>query len=335
LPTGHTSAEVAKFQEENMKIGLYASMFGKDDPPALESVESYIDCAYELRLDLIDFRRDRGFSSKEPAYLFDIKLKCLRRGLSIGYLASRGHFRGTDEELRHKVEQAREDVDVALFLGAPMIRLFTGPPLESREEQRREIDCFQQVAQYAATRGLAVGLQNHPSTGDDVLRILAETDRPNFTFILDTGQWVGSPARNKGIADPHIDIYRFMEQTAPYAAHVRAKFYKIDSGREEWLDYERIVGILAQAGYNGSLSIVFEGQDLNACGDKEVVHLAAAHLRDVVGRAGCFHLRAGLPATAGGGKPGRSIRVVEGQGAVQEGAGRLCPHLAKSQNRSL
>ena len=55
-------------------------MFGKEKPPALESIESYIDCAYELRLDLIDFRRDRGFDSKDPSYLFETKMNCLQKG---------------------------------------------------------------------------------------------------------------------------------------------------------------------------------------------------------------------------------------------------------------
>ena len=105
-----------------------------------------------------------------------------------------------------------------------------------------------------------MGLQNHPSTGDDVIRIIEETDRPNFSFLLDTGQWCGSPARNRGIPDPDHDIYAYMQQTAHLATHVRAKFYKIDSGKEEWIDYERIVPILAEAGYNGPLSVVFEGQ---------------------------------------------------------------------------
>ena len=51
-----------------------------------------------------------------------------------------------------------------------------------------------------------------------------------------------------------------MEQAAPLTSHVRAKFYKIDSGREEWLDYRRIAGILKGAGYNGTVGVVFEGQ---------------------------------------------------------------------------
>jgi sugar phosphate isomerase/epimerase len=259
-------------------------MFGKDNPPTLESVESYIEWAYALKVEVIDFLGGRGFASRTPEYLLDVKMQCLRYGLSIGYVASGGHFVGSDEELERKVAQTRADADMAAFLGAPMIRVFCGQPLTDPGEQQREIRCFQQACDYAAGKGIAVGLQNHPSTGDDVLRILAQTDRPNFTLIMDTGQWVGSPARNQGVPDPGYDIYQFMEQTAPHASHVRAKFYKIDSGREEWLDYERIIPILREVGFNGAVSVVFEGQGINRCDDKEVIRLSVAHLRDLLAR---------------------------------------------------
>ena len=266
----------------SMKVGVYASMFGKDDPPRLESVESYIQLAYQLKLDVIDFHSGRGFRSKQPAYLLEVKMRCLQYGLSIGYLASGGHFVGSDADLAEKLAQARADVDTAAFMGAPMIRLFCGQPLKDAEAQRREIRCFQEAADYAAEKGIVVGLQNHPSTGEDVLRILEQTDRDNFTLIMDTGQWVGSPARNQGVPDPEVDIYAFMEQTAPYTAHVRAKFYKIDTGAEAWLDYPRIIQILKGVDFNGTVSVVFEGKDLNACNDTEVIRLAVAHLREMI-----------------------------------------------------
>ena len=265
-----------------MKIGIYASMFGKDDPPTLESIESYIELAYALKVDLIDFRGNRGFESTDRSYLTDVKMQCLRYGLSIGYVASGGHFVGTDTELEEKLAQVRADVDVAEILGAPMIRVFCGMPLEDPKEQAREIRSFQQACDIAAEKSIAVGLQNHPSTGDDVLRILEQTERDNFTHILDTGQWVGSPARNQGIPDPEIDTYGFMEQTASHASHVRAKFYKIDSGKEEWLDYVRIVDILKAADFNGPVSVVFEGKDVNDCDDAQVMTRAVAHLRELI-----------------------------------------------------
>ena len=51
-----------------------------------------------------------------------------------------------------------------------------------------------------------------------------------------------------------------MEQTVGHAVYVRTKFYRIDSGVEEWLDYPRIIKMLNDAGYNGCLSIVYEGK---------------------------------------------------------------------------
>lgn len=265
-----------------MKVGIYASMFGKDDPPTLESVESYIELAYALKVDIIDFRGNRGFTLIDPSYLFDLKMQCLRYGLSIGYVASGGHFTRGDANLDEKMDQIRKDVDIAVQLGAPLIRVFIGPPIEDPEEQKTEIQAIQQACDIAAEKSISVGLQNHPSTGDDVLRIIEQSERENLSHLFDTGSWVGSPAQNKGVPDPNYDIYRFMEQTAQLATHVRAKFYKLDTGKEEWIDYARIIGILKNANYNGAVSVVFEGKDMNACDDKEVMRLAVEHLRDLI-----------------------------------------------------
>ena len=135
-------------------------------------------------------------------------------------------------------------------------------------------------------KGVVVALQNHDgdnlaATADDVLRILRETGHPNLSLIMDTGQWKGSVgAHPVGESDPDVDIYDYMERTIGHAAYVRTKFYRVGSGREEWLDYRRIVGILEGAGYNGSLSIVYEGEEEDRVG---AVRKAAAHLRELLG----------------------------------------------------
>ncbi len=74
------------------------------------------------------------------------------------------------------------------------------------------------------------------------------------------------------------------KQTAPIASYVRAKVFKIDSGREEWFDYERIVRILRSVDYNGTVSIYYLGKDFSDCDDFEGIRLAVEHLRDVLGR---------------------------------------------------
>ena len=73
-----------------IKVGIYTSYFGKEKPKVFPDVESFIDLAYDLRLDAIDFRANVGFASRHPDYLMGIKIKCLKAGLPIGYLASGG-----------------------------------------------------------------------------------------------------------------------------------------------------------------------------------------------------------------------------------------------------
>jgi len=51
-----------------------------------------------------------------------------------------------------------------------------------------------------------------------------------------------------------------MEQTVEHAYYIRTKFYEIETGTEQWLDYERIARIIKGANYNGCISVVYEGK---------------------------------------------------------------------------
>ena len=83
--------------------------------------------------------------------------------------------------------------------------------------------------------------------------------------------------------DPSLDFYGSIAETAPLAVHARCKIYRIRSGREEWLDYPRILAILRSVGYNGWLSIVYEGQDIEA--EAAAVPKAVAYLRGLLTEA--------------------------------------------------
>ena len=165
----------------------------------LYSVESFIELGAELKLDVLDIRTDKGWGSAPGEisggksaevttdFLTGVKLLALQRGLSIGYLASIGHFTGTPEENAALVAAAKADVDTAVLMGAPLLRCFTSCQGEyDLDVQAREIECFQEICDFAATRGIAIGCQNHPSTGAHMLRIHEKVNRSNFLFVLDT-----------------------------------------------------------------------------------------------------------------------------------------------------
>ena len=247
-----------------------------------------------MKLDAVELRTAVGFQSTEPDYLMHVKLMCLKFGLPIGYLGSVGGFVGPDESVRERISRAKKDADIAAFMGIPMIRVFGGTEPEGTTDREplfhQLVSSLQEVSDYAMEKGICVGLQNHnnknlAATGDDVLRILKDTDRDNFSLIMDTGQWRGSKAADPvGTPEPSESSYAYIAQTAPYAACVRAKIYKIDSGIEEWIDYKRVINILRAINYNGTMSIVFEGLDYNRCDDKESLHLAVRHIRELLRR---------------------------------------------------
>ena len=250
--------------------------------------------AKTLQLDAVDLHLSgmkRGLD-----YLRHVRNECLRSGLMIGY-AGGGTFVGLPEDREKRQAQGRADVDATAFLGAQVLRLFARHKWpETLEEQEAlwgpMIEGFQEVADYAAARGVQVALQNHDNgsfamNSVQVLRILREVDRKNFTFVLDTGQWQGAIGSDpRGECDPAVDLYDdYIKPTAPYATYVRAKIYKIDSGREEWVDYGRIVRILRAVDFNGTIGLVFELGDRNPCDDVECRRLAARHLREVIAAA--------------------------------------------------
>jgi hypothetical protein len=274
------------------------------DEGQVMDAEDFVAFASELGVDGVDFQLDRGPRSRDRDYLLRLKQSCLRRGLPIGFLGIGSGFIGTAnapdvgqvgvplprEELRRRIDEVKAAVDDAAFMGAPLVRFFGGSIPEATEDREalwsEMIASYQEVADYAADRGIFIGLHNHPPvgspTGDDIVRILRDTNRDSFTFILDTGRWKGSSGTPPmGVSDPDVDIYEYMEQTAPYATYVRAKIYKIDSGSEEWIDYRRVMEILRGVDFNGTMSIVYEDQG-NACSPREAVALAVAHLREVI-----------------------------------------------------
>ena len=279
-----------------IKLGANAYIKEKDNPDKFLDALDFLEFARELDLDVIDFCLGRGLSSTDPDYLSEVKIKCLKYGLPIGYLLSVVGLAGPeDHQMAEKMAQAKRDVDLTSFLGAQICHVFARGgevPDDSPEYEplwAQMIRRFQEVSDYAADKGVIVGVQNHNNgswarRSDQVVRIMEETNRDNFTLILDTGQWQGSIGSDpRGvIKDPNPNVHEeHIEMTAPYAGYVRAKIYKVDSGIEEYLDYRRIIEILRAVNYNGNLSIVLEHQGTQF-DDYEAMRRAAVHLRELL-----------------------------------------------------
>jgi sugar phosphate isomerase/epimerase len=234
----------------------------------------FIDLCAMLELDGVDFNMS-SFASPEKDHLKKLKKACLERGLSVACVGVSNDFGRPADEQEAIEKKVREGIDTAQFLGAPVVRLFAGNAPGGKDRDavwKRVVEGLKKAAAYGEKAGVVVGLQNHnhnniAATGDDVLRLLKDVDHPWCLHILDTGQYLGSPGASGAKPDDAKthDVYKSIEKTAPRAVYVRAKLYRLRTGKEEWLDYERIFKILRGAKYNGFVSLVYEGwSDMDA-----------------------------------------------------------------------
>jgi gluconolactonase len=204
----------------------------------------------------------------EREYLKRVRRTLLDQGLSLSMLTVSTDF-GQPERQAAELERARRAIAVAEVLGAPVLRVFAGSPPDPAGRDaafERAAAALRRVAIEGAERGIPIGLQNHNHgalcrTGGEMLRMVRTVDHPNFTVVLDTGQFAGS----RGASGPvpadlaGTDFVESIRQTAPLARHVRTKFYAPrPDGSEPAIDYPKVLDILAGVHYNGFLDIVYE-----------------------------------------------------------------------------
>jgi sugar phosphate isomerase/epimerase len=253
-------------------------------------LRAFLSCASDMRLDGVDLHFSH-FATTDGDYLRGVRRECLRRGLSIRNIGASNNFGKRGDDLRNDIAHVKKWIDVAAQMGVPMVRIFAAwvPRDEGHEEAvwERMLAATREVAEHGEQRDVVVAVQNHDHGcitrhGQDVLRILNAVRSTHVGHVLDTGQYVGSPgASGARKGEPASDqLYDSIAATAPYALHVRAKFYRVSSGREEWLDYPRILDILNGVGYNGWVSVVYEGWDVEP--SLSAVPKAVTYLRSLL-----------------------------------------------------
>ena len=231
---------------------------------------SFMDTCRSLDLDGVDIHVGQLKSQTDRAYLKEVRRGCLNRGLPMASICVSTEYGRSAEAIPKELEKARVAMEAGMFLGAPLLRTFVGsPPSPDKQEEafRRGVDALRRTAEIGADLGMTVSLQNHSgltSTGADMLRFYREVNHPNFTLLLDTGHFAGRDGPNgpKIPGTTYEDYYRSIEQVAPLTQFVRTKIYDLDeNGREKWIDYNRVFGILGKVRFNGFISMIYEGKE--------------------------------------------------------------------------
>ena len=221
---------------------------------------SWVEEAARLDLDGVELLAFH-FPSTDRDYLIKLKKACADHYLTIAMVSAGGHLTTDDDAKRAaEVREIGHWVQVASFMGAPLVRFFCGSGKELAAGGAalfaKVKAAMRQVVELGAKEGIVMALENHGgTTAEQLLALLKEVDDPFLKFTLDTGNF--PPTSHVG-----PETYSSIGRCAPYAAIVHAKFFNVQpDGTDGEFDWGKIHGLLSGAGFRGFLSVEYEGED--------------------------------------------------------------------------
>jgi sugar phosphate isomerase/epimerase len=216
--------------------------------------------------------------AKDETYLTEMKRRCADLGVEsrLIMIDGEGALGDADSAARTKaVENHYKWVDAAKFLGCFAIRVNAASSGSYDEQMERAADGLRRVAEYGASHGIAVIVENHgglSSNGQWLANVIKRVKLPNCGTLPDFGNF------NLG-GGQEYDRYKGVAELMPFAKAVSAKSHDFDdAGNEIHTDYRRMMKIVKDAGYRSFVGIEYEGQKL---GEAEGVRATKALLEKV------------------------------------------------------
>jgi sugar phosphate isomerase/epimerase len=196
-------------------------------------------------------------ASVTDEFLLKVKRQAFLRGVEISGTAVGNTFTHKPGPKRDaEIKSVKAWVDHAAVLGAPHIRVFAGAPQGTTKEEAKKlcIEAMEECCEYAGTKGVFLGLENHGgivAESADILEIVRAVKSPWCGINLDTG--------NFRTDDP----YRDLELIAPYAVNVqwKAEVQPRAAKQKQTADLKRLVKILRDANYQGYVALEYEAEE--------------------------------------------------------------------------
>jgi sugar phosphate isomerase/epimerase len=220
------------------------------------------------QLGMLDLTHDLGiggfemvntfFPSPQYAYLKQLKQRADDANIELLLIMcdGEGSMAGPDRDKRMLAAKNHHKwVDIAAVLGCHSIRCNTGAQPGDDDALERCAESFSALVEYADAAGINVLIENHWGLSSDPSWLMALMDRvnhPRFGTLPDFGNF-----------PDEIDRYDAVQRMMARALAVSAKCYDFDdAGNETKVDFDRMMKVVLDAGYNGWLGIEYEGERL-------------------------------------------------------------------------
>lgn len=236
-----------------------------------------------------------GFTVVDNIELADqIKEKAQSVGIELSAYSMPANFvQATQEAFDEEVARIKQHVDIVHRLGIKILRhdvtAFSLPPEDMtihyfEKHFSKLVEGSKQIADYAAQFGITTTIENHGfnvQSSDRVQRVIHAVNRNNFKSTLDVGNFLCADE------DPLVGVKKNMK----YAATVHFKDFYIrpyyeNPGGGEWfrtvnenylrgaivghgdINIREIMKLVKNSGYDGYLTIEFEGMEDCKVGSK-------------------------------------------------------------------
>ena len=191
--------------------------------------------------------------STEPRYLAGLRSFAYRHGMPFSGLAIGADLCQAESAKRAEtVETVRKWVDATELIGASHLRVF-GDKLPAGATAEQGIawvaETMKPACEYAGSKGVILGLESHSgltTRASNIVEILRRVDSPYAGCNLDIANFPENP-------------YEQIELCLPYATHTHIR--DMYGEPKQPLDLDRIWQMFARKGYNGYMSVEYEGKE--------------------------------------------------------------------------
>jgi len=238
-----------------LRTGLNAYSFRRELQAKTMTYDDVVRRAVDWDVDGLDLTV-YWFPSNGPEFTLPLRRLAYVNGVEIYSISVRSELtRAEPEARRREVESLYRWIDVADQLGASHIRVFGGNvPKGFTEEQAAPwvVECLLRASDYAATRGVILGLENHGGItlrAERIIQIVEKVNSPWVKINLDTGNF-------------RSDVFEQIAKCLPLTVNIQVKVEAPDeNGKRAPQDWDRVVRMVAESGYRGYLALEYEAAE--------------------------------------------------------------------------
>ncbi len=257
-----------------MKCGL--SMYSLVAPVRAGQLDLYGFLDYAARVGAEGVELLDMFWTDEKSEINEVKRRCAGLGLELPVYSISTNFFQPDAAARaQQLASLRHGVDVAAQLGAGLLRVFSGDQIQGYSLEQGinwVVDSLATGADYAASQGVTLALENHghvAGRSEQVRGIIEAVDSPALRANLDTGNFLlvgqdplqAAKALVDLVALVHLKDFTYAapDETGHVYQGLDGKRYTGSIVNEGLVDLAGIYSVLAGHGYDGWLSLEYEG----------------------------------------------------------------------------